>query len=78
MIGCVGLIQNLGALRALATEGISQGHMKLHIKNLILSENVAFGDQAELERSLQHILDEQSYISSQDVHKCLEELRDQS
>ena len=30
----VGLVQNLGALRALTTVGIIEGHMKLHIKNL--------------------------------------------
>ena len=32
----VGLVQNLGALRALTTVGIIEGHMKLHIKNLSL------------------------------------------
>jgi hydroxymethylglutaryl-CoA reductase len=30
----VGLAQNLGALRALATEGIQRGHMKLHSRNV--------------------------------------------
>jgi hydroxymethylglutaryl-CoA reductase len=36
-IACaVGLAQNLSALRALATEGIQQGHMALHQKNLEL------------------------------------------
>lgn len=33
----VGLAQNLSALRALATEGIQQGHMSLHQKNLNLN-----------------------------------------
>jgi len=28
----VGLAQNLGALRALATEGIQRGHMALHAR----------------------------------------------
>lgn len=32
----VGLAQNLSALRALATEGIQQGHMSLHQKNIDL------------------------------------------
>jgi len=36
-IACaVGLAQNLSALRALATEGIQKGHMRLHQKNLTL------------------------------------------
>lgn len=36
IIAAVGLVQNLGALKALCTEGIIQGHMKLHIDNLVL------------------------------------------
>ena len=34
IIGAVGLAQNLAALRALATEGIQKGHMRLHAKNI--------------------------------------------
>lgn len=34
IIAVVGLAQNLGALRALATEGIQKGHMALHARNL--------------------------------------------
>ena len=30
VMAAVGLAQNLSALRALATEGIQQGHMRLH------------------------------------------------
>ncbi len=33
----VGLAQNLGALRALSTEGIQRGHMALHARNVALS-----------------------------------------
>lgn len=36
LIAAVGLVQNLGAITALCTEGIIQGHMKLHIDNLLL------------------------------------------
>lgn len=36
IIAAVGLVQNLGAIKALCTEGIIQGHMKLHIDNLLL------------------------------------------
>jgi hydroxymethylglutaryl-CoA reductase len=32
----VGLAQNLGALRALTQEGIQEGHMKLHARNLVV------------------------------------------
>jgi hydroxymethylglutaryl-CoA reductase len=33
VMAAVGLAQNLGALRALATEGIQKGHMRLHARN---------------------------------------------
>ncbi len=36
IIVCVGLAQNLAALRALSSEGIQQGHMGLHQSNLEL------------------------------------------
>jgi hydroxymethylglutaryl-CoA reductase len=34
VIASVGLAQNFGALRALATEGIQRGHMELHARNI--------------------------------------------
>jgi len=34
VIAAVGLAQNLAALRALASEGIQEGHMKLHARNI--------------------------------------------
>ncbi len=34
IVASVGLAQNLAALRALATEGIQKGHMKLHARNM--------------------------------------------
>jgi hydroxymethylglutaryl-CoA reductase len=33
-MAAVGLAQNLGALRALATEGIQQGHMRMHARSI--------------------------------------------
>lgn len=43
----VGLAQNLGALRALATEGIQRGHMALHARNIALVAG-AVGDEVEI------------------------------
>jgi hydroxymethylglutaryl-CoA reductase len=37
IIAAVGLAQNLGALRALAHEGIQRGHMRLHAKNFAMA-----------------------------------------
>lgn len=36
VIVAVGLAQNMGAIRALATEGIQRGHMSLHARNIAL------------------------------------------
>lgn len=40
----VGLAQNMGALRALATEGIQRGHMALHARNIALVAGAAGDD----------------------------------
>ena len=52
----VGLAQNLGALRALATEGIQRGHMALHARNIALLAG-AVGD--EVDRIARQMAEEQ-------------------
>jgi hydroxymethylglutaryl-CoA reductase len=47
VIGAVGLAQNFAALRALASEGIQRGHMKLHSRNVAISAG-ATGDLIDL------------------------------
>jgi len=37
IMAAVGLAQNMGALRALATEGIQRGHMALHARNIAVA-----------------------------------------
>lgn len=46
VIGAVGLVQNLAALRALAAEGIQAGHMSLHAKNIAVMAG-AIGDEID-------------------------------
>jgi hydroxymethylglutaryl-CoA reductase len=46
VMAAVGLAQNFAALRALATEGIQRGHMKLHAKNIAQMAGAA-GDMIE-------------------------------
>ena len=46
IIVSVGLAQNLAALRALATEGIQQGHMSLHARQVAIAAG-AQGEQIE-------------------------------
>jgi hydroxymethylglutaryl-CoA reductase len=43
-MAAVGLAQNLGALRALATEGIQRGHMALHARQVAIAAG-ATGDE---------------------------------
>jgi hydroxymethylglutaryl-CoA reductase len=40
VMACTGLAQNLGALRALASEGIQRGHMALHARQAALAAGV--------------------------------------
>lgn len=47
IMAAVGLAQNMGALRALATEGIQRGHMTLHARSVALA---AGADGAEIDR----------------------------
>jgi hydroxymethylglutaryl-CoA reductase len=46
VMAAVGLAQNLGALRALATEGIQRGHMALHARQLAIAAG-ATGEQVQ-------------------------------
>ncbi|NRB31291.1 MAG: hydroxymethylglutaryl-CoA reductase, degradative [Rhizobiaceae bacterium] len=44
VVAAVGLAQNLGALRALATEGIQRGHMALHARNIAITAGATGND----------------------------------
>jgi hydroxymethylglutaryl-CoA reductase len=46
IMACVGLAQNFAAIRALATEGIQQGHMALHARQIAVAAG-ASGEQVE-------------------------------
>jgi len=47
LLAAVGLAQNLGALRALAHEGIQRGHMSLHARNIAVAAG-ATGEMIDL------------------------------
>ncbi len=42
VMAAVGLIQNLAALKALVTEGIQRGHMKLHARNIAIMAGASY------------------------------------
>jgi hydroxymethylglutaryl-CoA reductase len=46
VMGAVGLAQNLAALRALVTEGIQRGHMKLHARQIAIAAG-AHGEEID-------------------------------
>jgi len=52
IIASVGLAQNLAALRALATEGIQRGHMRLHARQVALSAGAEPAQVAPLAEQL--------------------------
>ena len=69
----LGLVQNLGALRALVTEGVIEGHMKLHIKNLALKAGASTKQERSfLENHLIHILKETRRVSLSYAIKTLD------
>lgn len=75
VIAAVGLLQNLGAIRALCTEGIIQGHMKLHIDNLMLVAGANDHEMPLLKTRLQAWLDEHKRVNLHDAHDLLQKIR---
>lgn len=72
---CVGLVQNLGALKALSSVGIVQGHMRLHAGNLALQAGATQKELPQVQTILQKLLDSQKKITVQDATDVLEKLR---
>lgn len=71
----VGLVQNLGALKALTTVGIIEGHMKLHIKNLTLGVGANEEESRPLQKKLEQLLAVKKRISHTDAWQILQTLR---
>lgn len=72
----VGLVQNLGALKALTTVGIIEGHMKLHIKNLALGAGAQEKEIPLVQKKLEEFLSLHRRISLSNAIEILRELRD--
>lgn len=75
VIAAVGLVQNLGAIKALCTEGIIQGHMKLHIDNLLLAAGANESEIPLLKEHLQKWLALHKRISLNNAHDLLAKIR---
>ncbi|GAB4391612.1 MAG: hydroxymethylglutaryl-CoA reductase, degradative [Gammaproteobacteria bacterium] len=77
IVAAVGLVQNLGAIKALATVGIIEGHMKLHIANLTLSAGATAKEMPIVQERLSKILNHTKRITLQNAIDILRELRHQ-
>ena len=75
VIAAVGLVQNLGAIRALCTEGIIQGHMKLHIDNLLMVAGATDGEAPLLKEQLEDWLMTNKRVSLNNASELLAEIR---
>ena len=73
IIAAVGLAQNLGALRALATEGIQHGHMALHARQVAIAAGAA---PDEVEKLVTQLLAENEIRASR-AQEILESWRKQ-
>ncbi|WP_133140058.1 hydroxymethylglutaryl-CoA reductase, degradative [Legionella genomosp. 1] len=75
VIAAVGLVQNLGALTALCTDGIVKGHMRLHINNLLMAAGASNEEMDALKERLQACLALNKRVNLSDAQQLLEELR---
>jgi len=67
VIAVAGLAQNFGALRSLVTTGIQQGHMKMHLLNIL---NHLGADEAQIATAVSHFDDK--VVSFSAVREYLE------
>ncbi|MFA6303794.1 MAG: hydroxymethylglutaryl-CoA reductase, degradative [Legionella sp.] len=76
VIAAVGLVQNLGAIKALCTDGIIQGHMKLHIDNLLMVAGANEKEVPMLKEHLQKWLDINKRVSLTNANDLLAKIRE--
>jgi hydroxymethylglutaryl-CoA reductase len=71
----VGLVQNLGALKALATVGIVKGHMQLHAANLAIAAGAEVHEIARVRERLAEVLKVEKNINLSRAKEILEAIR---
>jgi hydroxymethylglutaryl-CoA reductase len=76
LVMAAGLLQNLGALRALTGPGIVKGHMKLHAKNIVQSLSTSDAEAQELLEVLYRLVEGGEKISESVAARFLEEIRE--
>tara|TARA_B100001109_G_scaffold93464_1_gene75967 strand:+ start:1139 stop:2452 length:1314 start_codon:yes stop_codon:yes gene_type:complete len=61
IVACVGLAQNFAAVKSLITSGIQQGHMKMHLINLLIKNNA---NRDQIIKAKQYFLNKEINSSS--------------
>ncbi|MHA2202592.1 MAG: hydroxymethylglutaryl-CoA reductase, degradative, partial [Candidatus Hodarchaeales archaeon] len=72
VMAVVGLAQNFGALRALATVGIQAGHMKLHARNLAASVGAK---GAEIDKIVKKLSERKLKVTFDTVKEIFEDIQ---
>ena len=72
----VGLVQNLGAIRALTTVGIIEGHMKLHIRNLTWDAGAKGWEFSVIQKHLETLLKFRKRITLTHAKQALKLIRE--
>jgi hydroxymethylglutaryl-CoA reductase len=75
ILAAAGLVQNLGALKALATVGIVKGHMRLHAANLAMAAGANESELPRLREELSTALVREKRISLSRAKEILEVIR---
>ncbi len=75
IVAAAGLVENLAALRALVSEGITQGHMKLHLANLAMAAGATKEEFALINDQLKTLLSTKKYITSKDLSNIIEDFK---
>lgn len=78
VLAAAGLVQNLGALKALATVGIVKGHMRLHAANLAMAAGASESELPKLREELSTALVREKRISLSRAKEILEVIRSAS
>lgn len=72
IIGAVGLAQNFAALKALVSDGIQKGHMRMQYRNLAIQE----GAQPHEVSDMVQLLQARDMVNSEIARECLTYLRE--
>ena len=66
IIASVGLAQNFAAVKSLITSGIQEGHMKMHLINLLIKNNAS---EEQIRKAKKYFLNKE--INSSSVNQFL-------